>query len=265
MKNDRNKNIIIVLLVVIIIILITLVVLFANGTISFNSKKANNTQAGTNTTEKNDTILTESEAGSIGKKLYDKATEIYSVWQLRPYCGYNLLSEYEYSNLKVEDLGDEYDRYYQTDFTSLEDLKNYLKQYLSKEIVEKTVEESYQRNGETYYNYVTDLSLLSSKDNHYSIVDYVLKNNKLYCRLTTHKGWLNDTYLEEYSLKPTTIEENKIVFTVTSTYISENSATECNKENADKCTNDDKVYKDTNFVIEKIDDNWVVTDYTLHE
>ncbi len=273
MRNEKSKNIIIALLGIIIVILITLIVLLANGTISFNKKTADNTQLDKNTPEKNNTILTEAEANSIGKELYDKATEIYSVWVLYPYCGYNLLADK--SNLKIEKLGDSgmgNGSYYQTNFTNLEELKKYLLQYLSKEIVEEKIVAEYQRNGETYYNYVTELSLLSSNDFHYGYVDYVLKDNKLYCRLESGKGWLNDRYLGEYSLKTKTIEENKIEFTVTSTYISEetyqkiiNNTTECNILNTDKCTNNDKVYKDTDFVIEKIDNNWVVTSYTLHE
>ena len=68
------------------------------------------------------------------------------------------------------------------------------------------------------------------------------------------------------------IEDNKIEFKVTSTYISDdtyqkslNNASECSKDNVDKCTDSDKIYKDTKFVIEKVNDNWVVTDYTLHD
>lgn len=268
-----KKNIVIIILIaIIVVIFITFGVLFWNGTISFN-KEVNNdcTQQISNSEgEKGSEILTEEEANSIGRNLYDKATEIYSVWQLYPYCGYSNLE-----NLEEVELGDyAYGNgsYYESEFSSLNELKDYLKQYLSVDIVEEKVVESYQWNGETYYDYVTDLSLLSSGDQHYTYVDYVLKDNKLYCRLQSSKGWLNATYLDEYSLDASLIEDNKIEFKVTSTYISDdtyqkslNNASECSKDNVDKCTDSDKIYKDTKFVIEKVNDNWVVTDYTLHD
>ena len=53
MKNDNQKNIIIVLLVVIIIILSALVVLFATDTISFNSNTVNNNIQGNENDENN--------------------------------------------------------------------------------------------------------------------------------------------------------------------------------------------------------------------
>ena len=35
-------------------------------------------------------VLDGMEALSIGRELYDKTLEIYSVWELYPYCGYNI-------------------------------------------------------------------------------------------------------------------------------------------------------------------------------
>lgn len=59
MKNDKSKNIIIVLLIIIIIILITLVVLFATNTISFNSGVNDNSNelSSDNVNEDNNTSM----------------------------------------------------------------------------------------------------------------------------------------------------------------------------------------------------------------
>ena len=37
----------------------------------------------------------------------------------------------------------------------------------------------------------------------------------------------------------------------------------CN--NIDNCTKENIDTKDTNFTIEKVNNNWIITDYTLHE
>ena len=257
----KMKNI---LLIVLILIVVVLIILFVTGIISFN-KVVNNNSNG----KENNIILSETDAIEIGEELYDKVTEIYSVWVLRPYCGYDVNSDT--TNLKKETFGNSGNGnslYYESQFTSLDELKNYLSEYLSDKIINDNVKEIYQLNGETYYKYVTDISLLSSSDPHYSYVDYVLKDNKLYCRLEVGKGWLNNKYLNEYSLKVSDITEDKVVFTVTSTYINDetlNSESTCNFENPNNCSESDKEYKDTEFVIEKVDNNWIVTSYILHE
>lgn len=273
MKNNSTT----ILLVILTIILGCLCVLFATGVITFNytsndnnNNNNNNLNNNNSNNEQINTTLSENEAINIGKQLYDKATEIYSVWVLFPYCGYDVTSDT--ADLKIEQLGNSANgnsEYYESEFASLDELKNYLKNYLSEDIINDKVKESYQLNGETYYKYVTDTSLLSSTDSHYSYIDYVLKDNKLYCRLQSGKGWLNTKYLDEYSLKVSNIDESKITFTVTSTYINDdtlqNSETSCNNQNPTNCTDKDKEYKDSEFVIEKVNDNWIVTSFTLHE
>ena len=267
----KNKSTII-LVIILVIILASLSILFATGILNFSNKTDNDSNLNNNNSnnEQNTNILSENEAIEIGKKLYDKTTEIYSVWVLFPYCGYDITSDT--IDLNIENLGN-YDNgnseYYESEFTSLDELRDYLKNYLSEDIINDNVKESYQLNGETYYKYVTDTSLLSSTDPHYSYVDYVLKDNKLYCRHQSGKGWLNTKYLDEYSLNVSNIDENKITFTVTSTYITDdtlqNSETSCNNQNPTNCTDKDKEYKDSEFVIEKVNNNWIVTNFTLHE
>lgn len=250
-----KKNIIITILSLIIVALVVIFVIsINNGTIKF-SKTDNNDQQQTSTTNE---VMSEESAIEIGSNLYDKATEIYSMWMLFPYCGYANID-----NLKTYELGDSSygnGSYYESEFSSLDELKKYLENYLSTDIVNKNVIESSQVNGQTYYNYVDDISLLSSSDDHYSYVDYVLKDSKLYCRAQSGKGW-NSLYLDEYTMKPISILENKIEFNVTSTYMTN----EAYQNKIEELTDEDKEYKDTTFVIEKINNKWIVTDYTLHE
>lgn len=192
-------------------------------------------------------LLSNEEAITEGKRLYDQATKIYETWVLIPYCG---ATRSEINEKDIETLGDVgYGNgdYYKSNFKSFDKLKDYLKQWLSEDIVDKKIIKSREWNGATYYNYVEDLSLLSNKDEHYAYVDYVLKDNTLYCRLTTGKGWLT-LYKNKYDIKVDTIEENKITYTITSAYGKQGSACDFYSET---CDEKDLEYKDTKFVIEK--------------
>ena len=209
-------------------------------------------------------LLSNEEAIIEGKRLYDKATEIYETWVVIPYCG---LDYHGAINQNVETLGDSgygNGRYYKTKFKSFDELKEYLKQWLSEDIINKKVVKQTEWNGEINYNYVEDLSLLSKKDTHYAYIDYVLKDNTLYCRLDTGKGWVS-SYIDEYDIKVDTIEDNKITYTITSKYGKENSGCYWGSANNKTCSEDDLEYKDTTFVIEKNSTgNFVVSEYTLH-
>lgn len=263
MENQTNNKGIITLLIAIIIILSGLCVLFATDTISFKSNEIDNNDNSDN----NSKLLSNKEAVVEGKRLYDKATEIYETWYLIPYCGVVRNKAYEDQN-KIEKLGDgSYGNgsYYKSNFTSLDDLKNHLKQWLSEDIINEKVVKSYEWNGETHYKYVEDLSLLSKKDGHYGYVDYVLKDNTLYCRLDIGKGWLT-LYQNKYDIKVDKIEENKITYTITSTYGKQDSGCYLGMLNSKTCEEKDLEYKNTTFVIERnTTGKFVVSEYTLHD
>lgn len=268
MGSKRNNRWGVVCLVIIIIILVVLCILFATDTIIINNKvEVNNTSDNTNENVDGN-VLTNEEAISIGKNLYDKATEIYSTWVLRPYCGYNSI---EIEQVEAEELGNSdigNGRYYKSDFRTLNELKDYLMTYLSKEIVDAKVYESSEWNGEIYYNYVTDISLLSTNDTHYGYIDYVLKDDSIYCRLDTGKGWLS-YYLGIYEISPKTIEEDRIVYEILSLYAKEIASEKCQNAvwdgNLDYCKDDEIEKRTTQFIIEKTNNNWVVTSYILHD
>ncbi len=254
-------------LIIFVIILILLVV-GLGGFIVYDKVLSTNDTSNTNNTNKennNTKLLTNDEAIAEGKRLYDKATEIYETWVLIPYCG---VVRNNINSQNIEVLGDSNNgngSYYKSTFSSLEDLKNYLKQWLSEDIVNNKVVKNYKWNGETYYKYVEDESLLSNYDPHYGYVDYVLKNNTLYCRLDVGKGWLT-LYQDKYDIKVDSIEENKITYTITSTYGKKDSGCYLGMVDSKPCSENDLEYKDTKFVIEKNSTgNFVVTEYTLHD
>lgn len=257
---------------IVLVIILSLLVVGLGGFIVYDKVLSNNEienndnkKDEVNNNDNDSKLLSNEEAVVEGKRLYDKATEIYESWVLIPYCG---VARNEIKEGDIEILGDSNygnGSYYKSNFTSLDDLKNHLKQWLSEDIINEKVVKSYVLNGETYYNYVEDLSLLSKQDTHYAYIDYVLKDNTLYCRLDTGKGWLT-LYQDEYDIKVDKIEENKITYTITSTYAKQDSDCYLGMSDSKTCKEEDLEYKNTTFVIEKnTTGNFVVSEYTLHD
>ena len=249
MENNKKSNGVIVgILIGIIIMLLVFVALFTTNTITFTSK-TNNDDKTTNTKEDG---ISESEAIEIGKKLYDKAIEVQKVIGVLPYCGY---SREEILNKKTTNFGITNPSdlaYYETDYTNLDSLREALKNSFKESIV------NYIAN-DTNSEIITDVSKL--KDN--ETASYVIYNNKLYCRRHVRKGYLY-FYLDEYDINIDNIEKNKITYSIKSTYVKDGANnTKCTTDNPNNCTENDKEYKDTKFVIEKINNNWVVSEYTM--
>lgn len=251
MKNEKFKNIIIGILIIIIVLLIVLICLIYNKK-SDNDNKKVDINSNNEVIEQNNK-LSETEAITIGKSLYDKATEIYEVWVLRPYCGFNNEEIYKQpmTNFGINEFIQQYD----SGMKNLDELKDYLAQYLSDTIINEKIKE----------NAITDLSKVEQYSN------YVETDGKLYCRANTGKGWLNNSYLNEYKMEVQSITENKIIYNIKSTYINsnlyvDNPNSECSIENSNKCSDSDKEYKDTKFIVEKNSNNkWIISEYTLHE
>ena len=254
--SEKNKDVLIGILLTIIIGLIVLIILITTNTISFGSKvEANQNENNISETRK----ITESEAISIGKKLYDKMTEIKETSVLYPYCGVkmNEINNQTMKKYNVYGMGEA--NYYESKYNNLDELKNDLRNYMSEEYINEVV----------YKGVVTDLSLLTQEEYGYS--DYIIDNDKLYCRAYNGKGWLSH-YLDDYNITVNDIEDNKITYNIKSKYIKETIAyegkTNCTQYPYDvnKCTEDEIEYKDTTFVIEKnSNDKWIVTNFKLHD
>lgn len=259
MKNNKGKNITITLLVIIIIILIGIIALMYTGVITNNNN--NNDNSISNEVEKDDDAveskkLDETEALIIGKELYDKANEIYETWVLLPYCG---VARNDISEQKSYDLGGDSGigtgQYYKTVFKDLDDLKKYLSKWLAEDVIENKITETA----------VTDLNLLKNLE--YAYTKYVIKDNNLYCRIDTGKGWLT-TYANYYDISIDVLENDKITYNIKSYYV-DNMEAECRSSgyvSVNSCDESEISTKDTKFVIEKnAADNWIVSEFTLHQ
>lgn len=245
----KKNNFLIGVIGILILIIIFLIAFIINDKVLSN-KEDNNVN-----------LLTNEEAIELGKKLYDKVTEIYEVSLLTPYCGKSkdvVISENDIEILGNSAYGN--GNYFRTTFSSLDDLKKYLTSWLSDDLINNLVVKTKNVNDKKYYKYVEDLSLLNSEEEQYSYVDYVLKDNTLYCRLDTGKDYFTQ-YDDEYKIKVSNILEDRIEYIITSTYIKTSDNISTSLDNEVK-----KEYKDTTFIIEKnTSGNFVVVNYTLHD
>lgn len=248
MKNNNGR--IIGGLIVIIIILSVFCILFATNTLELNSikVKGDDKSKQNNLVENKDKqteleVVSDTEALTLGKDLYDKATEIYSTWVLTPYCGYGSNELYNQEGVNIG--GQPGYSYYESMFNNIDELREYLLKYLSQDIVNSKVPKNILENQE-------------------EIADYIIYNNKLYCRRDAGKGWLS-SYLGKYDIKVNSKESSKISYTITSYYAKNRDECNNNELNFLSCDKSNIENKDTNFTIEKINDKWIVTNYTLYE
>ena len=249
--SEKSKDILIGVLLTVIVGLIILIILIITDTITFSSKFETN-QNENNITET--TKLTESDAITIGKELYDKMTEIKGLEILLPYCGIKG-SEIRNQNMKKYNIytyGP--NEYYETKYSNTDELKNDLRNYMSEAYVNEVVD----------IEPITDLSVLAKED--YLFTDYIIDNGKLYCRAYSAGGWISGFL--GYDISVNSMHENIIVYKIKSKYIKESifpdGSDRCFKDNPVNCKEEDLEYKDTTFVIEKnSNDKWIVTSFTL--
>lgn len=243
----NKKNKIIVSLIILLLILLFGVCIISIYYNYSNKEIDNNNDDNMNNSE----LLTNEEAIEVGKKLYDKVTEMYKNWVAFTYCGVDVP--------KIEENQVEMfwgSRYYKSNFSNLDDLRKYLKQWLSDDIIDKKVD---------FNDYIEneDIEKKYSENEYWSLdyIDYILKNNVLYCRLETGIGW-DSTYLHKYDIKVDKIEKNKITYTIVSYYCKDDEYIQYEGI----CNDKDFESKNTTFVIERNDDgNFIVTDYTFYD
>ena len=247
----KNSGVLIGITVGIVVMLCIIIGLFATNTITFSNKKVDRKTSDTGNTT-NSGLLSDNEALEIGKKLYDKAIEMQNVYVLLPYCGYSMseISGFKETNFGITDRGNL--AYYETEYSDLDALKNELSNYFKKSIVDTIV------NYGDESDVITDVAKL--RDN--EMASYVIYNNKLYCRKHVRKGYTS-FYLGIDDITIDNIDENKISYNIKSAYVKDGpNNRRCYTDSTQQCTEDDKEYKDTKFVIEKHNDNWVVSEYT---
>lgn len=177
MENQKNNKGVIALLIVIIVILSSLCILFATGTISFNSNKATNetneTNENINDTNNDNNVQTSNIKVEDIKEIFKVAYNYYELPTV--YCG---KSDHTIVNINGKD------RYASTEFTTYEAMLNSLKKYMSVEVI----------SGKTPWAATT-------KEH------YLEQDGKLYCE-ETYKGYVYDYGNIEVEITSQT--ENKV-------------------------------------------------------
>lgn len=162
MENQKNNKGVIALLIVIIVILLALCVLFATGTISFNSNKVNNNEINNSeNTDNNESNNNDSNSQTSNIKAEDIKTIFkvaYDYYAMpRVYCG-----KKDHNIVKINGT----DRYTSTEFSTYEEMLNSLKKYMSVEVI----------SGKTPWAATTQEY-------------YLEQDGKLYCEVT-YKGYM---------------------------------------------------------------------------
>ena len=226
MEQEKNNKGVIALLVVIIVILLTLVVLLATGTISFknsinNDNNQNNGGIIENTTN---SVITNSEAESILKSLYNDAVRhIYN--EMVSYCGTYATGD----NVTLSLNGFSYTK--SATFNSLAELENYLKGYMTESLLANS---NYNRS--TTFEGTT-------------INSYYEKDGNLYCNGWNKGGNVN---LANYLVNESTF---------TATNITENSFDGTIKAVYNDYNNSNKTTKIIKVSVVKQNDKWLLNTY----
>ena len=251
METKNNGGLLIGILIGIIIVLLVVTALFATGTFEFKTKITNDAKQTNDkiTVEENDELSDEEDVLAIGKELYDKATKVFETWQLLPYCG-ERPTDGKILSFKSGSI------MYETNFKNLDELKKYLASFLSDKIINSRINEQP----------ITDVSILDNPEKAYT--NYLITDGKLYCRSNTGKGWLS-RYLNSYDMQVDTIKDDIVKFDVKIANVNEKVALQSDSKctygsKISDCTDEQIEYVNTKFIIKKVNNNWVVTDYTLH-
>lgn len=184
-------------------------------------------------------LLSEEDALNIGNLMFDKASSFYSstVLTTSPFCGRSLNE-----NNIVLDEGT-YNK--ASNFSSIQDVKDYLLEFLSQNIVNAAVTNS----------------------------GYKEIDGSLYCLASSGKGFLTN-YTGNKNLKVLDIQEDKITYSIEFIYAdfdSDNASCKFDwnfrltPSDLSLCSPDDLFNVNADFVIEKNDNgNWIITKFADH-
>lgn len=172
--------------------------------------------------------------------LFEKANDYYEYDKLMPYCKKdgNTTKEIEFIDNGITMKGE----YIKSEYKTIEELKEYLLSFMDESLIETKLELS-DLNNKRYY------------DNYYEI------DGNLYCRNYSGKGY-RSLYTKNYDIEVTEEKDNKITAKVAYEYLTEDS--DCDVNNLSSCTDRSFEYKIGNIVVEKKNNNYIVTKFDFH-
>lgn len=179
-------------------------------------------------------------------ELISKANDYYDKTRLMPYCGKTT----EEKKIKfTEGNGTFEGEYWKSEFKSLEELRNYLLDFMDNSLIDTNLKLSDYNNPKMY-------------DNYYEI------DGNLYCRGYSGKGY-RTLYTGNYNLEIANITDSRIDVNIAYEYITEKTDqkenNKCTTDNLSSCKNSDFEYKLGKIVINKKEDKYIINKMDFHE
>ena len=179
-------------------------------------------------------------------EVINKANDYYDKTRLMPYCGKTTIEKKVKFN---EGNGSFEGEYYQSEFKNLDELKNYLLEFMDGSLISSDLKLSDYNNPKMYDNY------------------YVIDGN-LYCRGYSVKGY-KTLYTGNYNLEIVNITDSRIDANIAYEYIThkteQKEGNQCTVDNLSVCGNYDFEYKIGKIVINKKDDKYIIYKMDFHE
>lgn len=182
-----------------------------------------------------------------GKYYHKELVNMYETVNYKPYCGIEdeLLDDVEFTDFNVKPGSGQELMYYKSDYKGLKELREYYKEYLSDEYVDKIFERK---------------KAVSTKDlRNHPESDFVSYKGILYCRFHITKKPKKILYDSKIVIN--NYKSNIVNYTLTENYV--NSDNICIKK--DNCSSNDYITKNSILRLEKKHGKWVVTYYYLLE
>lgn len=229
MEKKNNSGMLVGILIGIVIAIIVVGGLFVTGTINFK-QTANTGNKQTSKSTNNDNI--EDTAKALGEKMY---LNLYSFQTSWVFCGENMKWGNKEDYIQNPDFEYEYHMYdVSQDFKSINELNNYLKSYLTDELIKK------------YYQ--TESGIYEYKDGKYVNEIYLEKDGKLYCKNSNKDHGYVDYDKDNSTYNLVESNENSAVVTATIGYKAKGDET---------VVNIDKLQ----YEIVKSNNNWVLKSF----
>lgn len=191
------------------------------------------------------TYIKESEIDTKTKKLvddlYNKANDYYENNAIKAYCGNSegITKKIEFTEANTKVTGE----YLKSDYKTLKELKEYILTFIDESLINSKLE-------------LSDINNKKYNDNYYEI------DGNLYCRNYSNKG-LHSTYTNNYDIEVTEEREDKITANIAYEYLKEDS--ECNIDDLSDCSNSNFKYENGKIVIEKKNNNFIITKIDFHK
>lgn len=170
--------------------------------------------------------------------LFEKANDYYEKSRLYAYCGKTTDTKKVHFNTENMD-----GEYLKSEFKTISELKNHITSFIAETLIDTNLELSNYNNPKYY-------------DNYYEI------DGNLYCRNYAGKGW-HTYYTSNYDIEITNKTDNKITANIAYEYLKENS--NCDIKKLSSCSSSNFEYKLGKIVLEKKDNNFIITNIDFHE